>query len=632
MTDYIPVSTAKDSDLVVTQFEGKYIEEAGMLKMDFLGLRTLTIIKEALTLIEKNRGIKIDIDTIPLDDEKTFQLFQRGESIGIFQFEAQHILPILRDLKPTSMEDLIALNALNRPGPMQFIPLYIRRKHGREKVEYPHQLLEEMLKPTYGIMVYQEQIMQCAQIIAGYTLGGADLLRRAMGKKDKEKMAKERVKFVKGALEKNNIPEAKANEIFDLMERFADYGFNRSHSAAYSVVAFQTAYLKANYPAEFMAAILTNHLSNIEDLTFFMDECKKMNIAVLGPDVNESELQFTVNKNGAIRFGLGGIKGVGDAAMKAIIEERNAHGRFKNIFDLAKRLGGKTITKKTIESLVYAGAFDCFEGVHRAQYFAINGSDKDNVIEKALKFSNDNNGFSASAQSLFGEVHMEPIADPKIPNAEQMPLLEKLQKEKEVTGLYITGHPLDDYKYEIKFFCNSKLSEIENNKNRDLTVAGIVTSAAHKFTKTGNAFGTMVLEDFDGTFEMALFSQDYLRFKHFLVSGQMLFIKGKYQTRYNSSDVFEFKISSIQLLQEVKEKLTKSVTVNMNLSDINETLVSRLDTLFKKHPGNVQVQLKVVDNAENYLLSLKTKKIKVSPDNGLLHSIESETGLQFRLN
>jgi len=632
LTDHIPVNTAKDSDLYVTQFEGKYIEDAGMLKMDFLGLRTLTIIKEALSLLEKNRGIKIDIDNIDLDDAKTFQLFQRGETIGIFQFEAQHVPPILRDMKPTDMEDLIALNALNRPGPMQFIPLYIKRKHGREKVEFPHPLLEDLLKPTYGIMVYQEQIMQCAQIVAGYTLGGADLLRRAMGKKDKEKMAKERVKFVKGALELNKIPEQKANEIFDLMESFADYGFNRSHSAAYSVVAFQTAFLKANYPAEFMAAILTNHLSNIEDLTFFMDECKKMGIPVLGPDINESELRFTVNKDGAIRFGLGGIKGVGDAAMTAIIDERNANGKFKNIFDLTRRLSGKTVTRKTIESLVYAGAFDCFEGVHRAQYLTVVNGEQNNIIEKALRMANGNSNAGSNVQSLFGEVHMEPIADPKMPNAEPMPLLEKLQKEKEVTGLYITGHPLDDFKYEIKFFCNSKLSEIENHRNRDITVAGIVTTVAHRFTKTGKPFGLMTVEDFDGTFEMALFSEDYLRFKHFLVSGQMLFIKGKYQARYNSSDVFEFKISSIQLLQDIKEKMTKSVTVNMNLADINEGLVSQLDTLFKKHPGNVQVQLTVVDGAEHYSLSLKTKDIKVSPDNMLLQSIETETGLQFRLN
>jgi len=368
LIENIPLSIAKDSELMVTQYEGKQVESVGMLKMDFLGLKTLSILKDAIRNIKKSYDVEIDLDTIPLDDELTFQLYQRGETIGTFQFESEGMRKHLKDLKPTNIEDLIAMNALYRPGPMSFIPIYIKRKHGREKIEYPHPMIEDILKPTFGIMVYQEQIMQTARIMAGFSLGKADILRRAMGKKKIEIMQTQKIEFIEGALKKN-IEKEKAEEIFGIMERFAEYGFNRSHSAAYSLIAYQTAYLKAHYPAEYMAAVLTHNLNDIKKITQFTDETKRQNIDVLGPDVNESAYSFTVTKEGTIRFGMGAIKGVGENAVKAIVAEREANGPFRNIFDMAKRVNLQAVNKSCFEALAKAGAFDRFEGTHRAQFF-----------------------------------------------------------------------------------------------------------------------------------------------------------------------------------------------------------------------------------------------------------------------
>ncbi|HZG00203.1 MAG TPA: DNA polymerase III subunit alpha, partial [Chitinophagales bacterium] len=440
LTDYIPVSTVKDSDLYVTQFDGSVIEQAGMLKMDFLGLKTLSIIRDAGDLIKEGHDVDIDLQKLPLDDPKTWHLYQHGDTVGTFQFESDGMRKYLRELKPTDIEDLIAMNALYRPGPMDYIPSFCNRKHGVENVEYPHEKLEPILKPTYGIMVYQEQIMQCAQIIGGYTLGGADLLRRAMGKKDKDKMAKERVKFVKGAKELHSIPEAKANEIFDTMEKFAGYGFNRSHAAAYSILAFQTAYLKANYPAEYMAAVLTHNSNNTEDLGFFLDECKRMGLTVLGPCVNESKLNFSVNEKGEIRFGLGAIKGLGENAVIGIMNERAANGPYKSIFDLPRRVTARSINRKNLEALVYAGAFDCIEGSHRAQYLAPLPGENINAIEKALKLASGGNAAAPMMASLFGATEVRSNGeDIKLPKVEQMSLLEKLHHEKDTTGIYFSG-------------------------------------------------------------------------------------------------------------------------------------------------------------------------------------------------
>jgi DNA polymerase-3 subunit alpha len=463
LIDHVPLSVSKESDMMVTQYEGKLVESVGMLKMDFLGLKTLSIIKDAIVNIENRRGNKIDIEKIPLDDTKTFELYQRGDTIGTFQFESDGMRNYLKELKPTNVEDLIAMNALYRPGPMNYIPIYINRKQGKEKVDYLHPLLEDILRPTFGIMVYQEQIMQTAQIMAGFSLGRADILRRAMGKKKMDIMAAQKVDFVKGAIEKG-IPEEKAEEVFAIMERFAEYGFNRSHSAAYSVIAYQTAYLKAHYPAEYMAAVLTHNINDIKKITFFIDECKRHEIDVLGPDVNESFLDFVVNKEGQIRFGLGAIKNVGENAVHAIIREREENGLFTDIFDFTKRINLKAVNKRCMESLAMAGAFDNFENTHRAQYFFRENTDDSIFLEKVIKFAASHQERINTAQvSLFGEDSEIVVPDPELPACEPWSKLQQLKNEKEVTGFYMSGHPLDDYKIEMDSFCNVALKDLNED-------------------------------------------------------------------------------------------------------------------------------------------------------------------------
>ncbi|HJW30018.1 MAG TPA: DNA polymerase III subunit alpha, partial [Saprospiraceae bacterium] len=448
---YIPVCTSSETDLLVTQFEGNIVEAAGMLKMDFLGLKTLSIVKDTIKIIAERQGTDklIDPDEIPLDDPATFTLFQKGETIGIFQFESSGMQKYLRELQPTNIEDLIAMNALYRPGPMNYIPIYINRKHNREPVEFPHPWLEDILKPTYGIMVYQEQIMQAAQIMAGYSLGAADMLRRAMGKKKADEMEKHRKIFVDGAIKKG-VPENKAQDTFEIMSKFASYGFNRSHSAAYTVLSVQTAWLKTHYPAEFMAAVLTHNKHDITKLNFFLRECKRMNIAVLPPDVNESNINFTVNSKGAIRFGLSALKNMGEGSGDDIIRERKASGPFKSIFDLTSRVSLKSVNKKALEAMVMGGALDCFEGVHRAQYFAPTDT-YESLIEHAIRFGQSVQAQKSQSQlTLFGDQGMQMFAEPAIPQVPPWSLIEKLTKEKEITGIYMSGHPLDDYRLEIE--------------------------------------------------------------------------------------------------------------------------------------------------------------------------------------
>ncbi len=630
ITNYIPVSTSKETELFITQFDGKVIESAGMLKMDFLGLKTLTIIRDALLMIKKNHQIDIDIDEIPMDDVKTYEMYQRGETVGTFQFESDGMRGHLKDLKPTNIEDLIAMNALFRPGPMQFIPNFINRKHGREKVEYPHPMLEGILGYSYGIMVYQEQIMQTAQIIAGYSLGGADLLRRAMGKKDKEKMAKERVKFVEGALKMNQIPEKKSNEIFDIMERFAEYGFNRSHSAAYSVVAFQTAYLKANYPAEYMASVLTHNMSNIDKITFFMDECKKQNIPVLGPDINESSLNFDVNKEGKIRFGMGAVKGTGEAAVNAIIEERDRNGFYKNIFDFSERVQLRVVNKKTFESLAYAGAFDTFTDLHRAQYFHTTNTDATPLIEKAIKYGNAaQEEKNASQVSMFGGSSSVAMPLPKVAYCEPWSDIDKLKLEKDVVGFYISGHPLDQYKLELQYFCNSNAGKVMEQKGREVSIAGIVTKAAVKQTKTGKSFGTFTLEDFDDSIDIVLFGEDFIRFQNYLLVGQFLYLKGKVQTRFGEQ--WEYKITSIQLLPDLRSKLVKAVTISLDSSKLTSQIVTQIDDLAASHTGKCDFNVVIISEKEKLNVEMVSKKYRVEPSNEFLDKLADIHGVACKL-
>lgn len=635
ITNYVPVCTSKDSDLLLTQFDNKVVESAGLLKMDFLGLKTLTIIRDAIALIKQNHGVEIDPDEIPLDDVTTYELYQRGETNGTFQFESAGMQKHLKNLKPTNIEDLIAMNALFRPGPMQFIDTFIARKRGDEPVEYPHELLEGILKNTYGIMVYQEQIMQAAQIMAGYSLGEADILRRAMGKKKMDVMQEQKAKFVAGAKEKHGVEEKKSEDVFNIMIKFAEYGFNRSHSAAYSVVAFQTGYLKANYPEEYMAAVMTNNMNDIKKVTFFMEECRRMGIKVLGPDVNESEYKFTVNKNKEIRFGLGALKGVGEGAVDAIVNERKESGSYLSIFDLTKRIDLRAANKKTFESLALAGGFDSFGDVHRAQYFyQPNGEAA--FLEKAIKYGATFQEQENSAQaSLFGGESEVEIPEPEIPQCEEWGRMEKLSKEKEVVGIYLSGHPLDDFKFEVKHFCNSEvkeLNDLEKLKSKgEVRMACIVTSAQHRVSKTGRPFGILGVEGYKESHEFMLFGDDYIKLKPYLTKDWFLFIRGKVQKRRYGDDL-EFKINHIDLLSEVREKLTKSITLKVDAREINQELVAWLKTLSEQNRGNCQLQLSIIDRKNKNVIELRSRSLQINLNNKVLDHLLNNPKLEFSLN
>ncbi|UPL48253.1 DNA polymerase III subunit alpha [Hymenobacter sublimis] len=622
ITKYIPVSTSKDSDLLVTQFDGKVIESAGMLKMDFLGLKTLTIIVDALALIKKNHGVDINIDDIPLDDPKTYELYQRGDTIGTFQFESEGMRMYLKDLKPTNIEDLIAMNALYRPGPMQFIPNFINRKHGREEIEYPHELLEPILNYSQGIMVYQEQIMQAAQILAGYSLGGADLLRRAMGKKDMKKMAQEREKFCEGAKKLHGIVAKKANEVFDVMEKFAAYGFNRSHSAAYSVVAYQTGYLKANYPAEYMAAVLTNNMSDIKKVTFFIEEARRQGVAVLGPDVNESILKFNVNEKGQIRFGMAAVKGAGEAAIENIVQERDKKGPYTDIFDFSKRVNLRAVNKKTFESLALSGAFDSFERYHRRQFVEAPSGDQ-NLIEKAVRMGQQYQADQDSAQqSLFGGGAFGAVAMPlpKVADMEPWAATELLRREKEVVGFYLSGHPLDDFKLEIDSYCTCGLDKVENYKNREVTVAGLISNVLFKTTKTGQPFVSFSVEDYESSLNLALFRDDYSRFSALINPRNYdkeqvppMYIRGKYAQRFRDSDQFEFKILTMEPLFNVAEKLANGVRVQLDLRTITEPFMDRFMEAVEGCAGSKKLEIKFAEPHEHLTVDTYSRRYRIEP-------------------
>jgi len=628
ITEYIPVCTSKDSDLFITQFDGKVVEDAGMLKMDFLGLKTLTIIKDAINLIEKNHGIRIDPDEIPIEDTKTYELYQRGDTVGTFQFESDGMRKYLKELKPTNIEDLIAMNALYRPGPMDFIPSYIDRKNGKETVEYPHELLKPILEPTFGIMIYQEQIMQAAQIMGGYSLGGADILRRAMGKKKADEMAKQKSIFVEGAKVTHGIDPKKAEEVFEVMEKFASYGFNRSHSAAYSVVAFQTGYLKAHYPAEYMAAVLSNNISNIEKITFFIDEAQRIGVPVLGPDVNESIERFGVNDKGQIRFGLAAIKGAGETAVSHIITERKT-GKYKDIFDFVERMDLTAINKRTFEALTFAGGFDCFEDLHRAQIFAPTESGKTN-LDLLLAYSKAQKDEKSSSQvSMFGggaNGKVE-VMRPRLAEIERWTEIDKLNKEKEVVGFFISGHPLDQYKIEMKTSCNSTLLNLANaRKGTEVKVGGMVIEVAHRKTGGGKDFGLFTVEDYSGSYKFALFSKEYDHFKGFLVQGEFLLIQGRMEERYNSPDQVELKIKNISLLSDVKQKPISSIYIAINLLNLNENLIMDLENLFNDcKSGECKIKMEFFHQAPQSgrtFVKTVSHHLQISPTNDLVRDIE----------
>jgi DNA polymerase III subunit alpha len=634
LIDCIPLSTQKDSDLPVTQYDGKFVESVGMLKMDFLGLKTLTIIKEAVKNIKRRHGVEIDPEQIPLEDELAFKLYQMGDTVGTFQFESAGMRKYLKELKPNNIEDLIAMNALYRPGPMDFIPDFINRKHGIEKTEYPHPWLEEILTPTYGIMVYQEQIMQAAQIMAGYSLGAADILRRAMGKKKPEEMERQKSIFVDGAFAKG-VDKKKAEDIFNVMARFAMYGFNRSHSAAYSVVAYRTGYLKAHYPAEYMAAVLTNNLSDIKKITFFMEECQRQNIDVLGPDVNESALNFVVNDKGEIRFGLGAIKGVGEGAVENIVTEREENGPYKSFFDFMSRINLRAVNKRVLESLAMAGAFDCFENVHRAQFFHTDDEGGSTFIDKIIKYANNQTSQKNSSQmNLFGEVEENDMPDPEMPQCPKWEKIEMLKKEKEVTGMYISGHPLDNFKIQINNYCShniGQLQDLDKLKNRDVSFAGVILSAQHKYTKNGKPFGSFIIEDYTDSLSLTIFSEDYLRVKHFLEKESFVYVKAQIAPRYNSSDQYEVKIKSMMLLTDVVEKMASDLLIEIPISQVNSRFIEHLVKNIENNTGKCRLKIKLRDDIEKNSVEMLARKAKVEPI-GFLTQILKKADLIYKLN
>ena len=637
ITNFVPVALAKDSDLFVTQFDNSVVESAGLLKMDFLGLSTLTLIKDTIENIKQTHGLELDAEAFPLDDKKTYELFQRGETVGIFQYESAGMQKYMRELKPTVFADLIAMNALYRPGPLEYIPSFIKRKHGIEPIEYDLPDMKEYLEETYGITVYQEQVMLLSQKLAGFTKGEADVLRKAMGKKQIAVLAKMKPKFVAQASEKGHDAQ-KLEKIWADWEKFAAYAFNKSHSTCYAWVGYQTAYLKANYPAEYMAAVLSNNMNDIKTITFFLEECHRMGIRVLPPDVNESLYKFTVNKNGDIRFGMGAVKGVGKAAVDTIVENRKEHP-YTSIFDLAKRVDYKSINKKAFESIALAGGFDSFAGTHRAQYFYAE-ADGIPFLEKAIRFGNKYQESKNSAQmSLFGGIDEAEIPEPVIPKCESWGNLEQLRREKEVVGIYISGHPLDDFKHAIQHYCNINLSQLQNLTpliNRELTVAGMITDEQHRTSKNGSPFGFFTLEDYDGSFEFRLFNKDYGEFRQYMVMGAFLFIKFKVVEGFLNNQTQQrgeprMQVLQMEFLQDVLEKLSKKVTFHLNIEDISQPMIDKYKSLVSKHKGKQPVYFVVHHKEDNIHLNMDNAQLKVSINNAFLDELEAQS-VVYNLN
>ena len=634
LTELMPIATAKDSEFLLTQFEGKVIEDAGVIKMDFLGLKTLTIIKNCLKLIKKNHGLEFDMDEVDLEDQKTYEIFQKGELNGVFQFESAGMQKYMKDLKPNRFEDLIAMNALYRPGPLEYIPNFIKRKHGQEAISYDLPDMAEILEETYGITVYQEQVMLLSQKLADFTKGDADVLRKAMGKKDKKTLDKLRPMFMEKAAEKGH-PQDKLEKIWTDWESFAAYAFNKSHSTCYAFVAFQTAWLKTHYPAEYMAANLTNERANIEKVKFYMEECNRMGIKVLGPDVNESFADFTPNKEGQIRFGLAGIKGVGEAAVEGLVKDREEKEAFKNIWDFAERVSQRSINKKTLESLAAAGAFDGFklEGenrIHRGHFFA---EGDDNLIEKMIRYGNAKSSQTNSAQtSLFGSSGFsEKVSEPKIPLIPEMIAMVALSKEHDVVGFYISGHPLDPFKKDIQTFCTVQCADIEAKPGREIRFAGMVSNRIQKIAKNGNPYCRYSVMDYSGTYEIALFGKDYQKYESFGKEGQFIFVKGEFRPRYGNENEFMFNVTDMMLLEEVRAKFLKGLVAKIPINLLDSLNINALETVMKKHPGKQTLRFTFIDQGEEMEANAVSRKILVNPSDEFLEEMEREVGVTVGL-
>ncbi|WP_083634476.1 DNA polymerase III subunit alpha [Saccharicrinis aurantiacus] len=651
LSEHIPVMPTKGEELLTTQYDGRFVEDIGLLKMDFLGLKTLSIIKEVLDNIKLSKGIDVDVNNLPDDDETTFKLFGNGETTAIFQFESPGMKKHLRALQPNRFEDLVAMNALYRPGPMEYIPSFIERKHGREPIIYDHPMMEPYLKDTYGITVYQEQVMLQSRALGGFTRGDSDSLRKAMGKKIIAMMDKLKEKFIDGCLGsdefmdackdgKTTNPDAKKliDKIWGDWEAFASYAFNKSHSVCYAYIAYQTGYLKAHYPAEFMAGVLSRNLSDITKITTFMEECKRMGMDVLGPDVNESYRKFTVNKTGAIRFGMAGVKGVGAGAVEEIIRERDANGPFKSIFDFVERVNLQTVNKKNLEALAAAGGFDGFEGIHRAQYFSSLPGEETSFIENIARYGNlFQQDKIQQANSLFGAVGAgADIKTPEVPVCEEFSILEKLNREKELIGIYLSAHPLDVYKLEINHFCNTKANQLDDLaklKGRDVTIGGMVVGARHGVSqKNGNPFGFMTVEDYTGSHEFAFFGRDYPNFSQYIVEGYYIMVKGVVQERWNNPDNLEVKVTSIQLLDGLRDERVKGININIPLDAVNQELVTELAAITEENTGNATLRFSIYDTEDNNQVKFLSRSSKIKLSDEFIDYLEGKPNISFTLS
>ncbi len=652
LREFIPIGIAKDKDtgedIWVSQYDGSQIEKVGMLKMDFLGLKTLSILKEAVENIRKSRGVVVDINSIPIDDKETFELFSRGDSIATFQFESDGMRKWLRELKPTRFEDLIAMNALYRPGPMDYIPDFVDRKRGLKQIEYDLPEMKEILEDTYGITVYQEQVMLLSQKVAGFSKGEADGLRKAMGKKIKSMMDSLKEQFIKGGTGNGHTIEI-LEKIWKDWEAFAQYAFNKSHSTCYAWIGYQTAYLKAHYPAEFMAATLSRNLDNMDEITKYMDECKRMGISVLGPDVNESDYKFTVNRKGNIRFGMAGIKGVGLGAVENIVSTRDTGGPFESIFDFVERVNPSVVGKKTIESLIYAGAFDYFEPVKREQYLAP-GTRDEPFVEILYKYGQRfHNDTIALGNSLFGTHESIKPVRPEIPVAMEVDKMELLKRERELVGMFLSAHPLDQYRFEIKTFTSNTIGEAaelasqalqdSSLRGKEMIIAGMVTNSKSSVTKTGRPFVSFSVEDFNGTIQFSLFGKDYENFMKYTHPGTPLLIKvailQKYGFQNNGDDSAkqvdcELKVRSMRLLSNTREDFIKSITLSLPVSMITKNLRRDLTNIFKENKGSTRVVVKILDYETQISVEFVSIKYSVALTDVLLNYLEAN-GIEWSI-
>lgn len=637
--DVVPVSISEDKEtketLLVTQYEGKVIEETGLIKMDFLGLKTLSIIKEAIENINHTTGKVIDIDKISLEDKKTYELYSSGKTTGTFQFESTGMQKYLKELQPTKFEDLIAMNALYRPGPMDKIPSFIARKHGKENISYDIPIMKRYLDDTYGITVYQEQVMLLSRLLADFTRGESDELRKAMGKKLIDKMNALKEKFIKGGV-KNGYDNKILEKIWSDWAKFAEYAFNKSHATCYSWVAYQTAWLKANYPAEYMAAVLSRNLSNITEITKFMDECKSMDLVVGGPDINESYLKFSVNPKGVIRFGLAAIKGVGTSAVEEIIQERENNGTFKNFSDFFERVNLSVCNKRNIEALVFAGAFDCFDDEISREQFMQSNTKGETYIDQLIKYGNKFQNDKINAQaSLFGNDSSFSISKPEIPKLIKWSDLEKLNKERDVVGIYLSAHPLDEYSLVLKYVCIAKLKEledIENFSNRDITFGGMVTNVREGVSRSNSPFMIMKLEDFSGNYEIPLFGNDYINYSKYGKVGLSIYVKAKVQPHKYKSGILELKIISIELLSDIANLLIEKITFQMQLESLSLSLVDNLASFISSNQGNCPLNFEIFNGNENLKIDLFSKTHKIDINKNTISILENLDGIKFKIN